>query len=852
MSAGRQPMVIRAPVSGVVVPLESVPDPVFSRRMMGEGVAIDPTAEEVVAPIAGTVTQLHDAHHALAIRTDDGVEVLVHVGLDTVALGGRGFTALVQRGARVACGAPVLRFDAEALAREARSLLTVVLVTSGERLRSAPAKGLVEGGVTALLEVEAAEPGNAPETRAGEAVVSHPIVLPNAAGLHARPAAVLAQVAKRFSASVRLTRGADEANAKSVVAVMGLSTRAGDSVRVVAEGPDAQEAVEALSGLLASGCGERPGEAPDPGAAAPAARAVEALRAAAVHGELFGAPASPGLASGRVFQHRHASISVREAGGAPEEERARFGAALREAARQIEALRRHSTDRVKAQILEVHLVLLEDPELLEATEAGVAAGKSAAFAWQAAFTAHAARLQQLDSPILRERASDVRDVGRRLLALLAGVGEASVTLPEDAILVAEELSPSDTAAFEKTKLLGFCTTRGGSTSHVAILARSMGIPAVCGIDESALGLADGTRVVLDGTKGLLRVNPDESYVSEIRERILRQAARGAADEANAFATARTRDGHRVEVVANVRNAADARAAVEAGAEGVGLLRSEFLFADREDAPDEEEQAAAYAAVAAVLGKERPFVVRTLDVGGDKPLPYLPLPQEDNPFLGLRGIRVSLANPELFRTQLRAILRAAPLGNLHVMFPMIATLDEVRAAKEILAEEQRVVSHAIKVGVMIEVPSAAITAEVLAREVDFFSIGTNDLTQYTLAMDRGHPQLARHADALHPAVLRMMAMTIEGAHEHGKWVGVCGGIASDPLAVPVLVGLGVDELSVDVPAVKTVKATLARWSFEECAELATDVLRLRSATEVRTVLAAYGDGEGRLEPKRFSA
>jgi phosphocarrier protein FPr/phosphocarrier protein len=383
---------------------------------------------------------------------------------------------------------------------------------------------------------------------------------------------------------------------------------------------------------------------------------------------------------------------------------------------------------------------------------------------------------------------------------------------------------------------------------VAIIARSMGIPAVCGIDEAALALPAGARVVIDGTHGLLKVSPEESFVSKVRERVARQAARREAEKASAFAPARTRDGHRVEVAANVRNAKEAREAMAAGAEGVGLLRSEFLFFDREAAPDEEEQAAAYAGVAEAVGRERPAVIRTLDVGGDKPLPYLPIPREANPFLGLRGVRVSLEYPEAFRTQLRAILRAAPLGNVHVMFPMVATLDEVRAAKQILAEEQRAVPHALKVGIMIEVPSAAVIAEVLAREVDFFSIGTNDLTQYVLAMDRGHPSLARHADALHPAVLRMIAMTVEGAHEHGKWVGVCGGIASDVLAVPILVGLGVDELSVDIPSIAPVKATISRWSMDACAAAATAVLRLRTTGEVRKYLADRVEEAGAQEEK----
>jgi phosphocarrier protein FPr/phosphocarrier protein len=844
-------MEVLAPLSGVVVPLDAVPDPVFARRMVGDGVAIDPTSSEVLAPVTGTVTQLHRAHHALAITTAEGVEVLVHVGLDTISLGGRGFTPLVAEGARVERGQPVLRFDAEAITAGARSLLTAVVVTSGDRVASlTAAAGVAEAGASVLLRLALGEPPSA-EAATGETVLSGVVALPNPAGLHARPAAVLAHEAKRFPAAIRLVRGADEVNAKSVVAILGLSTRQGDRLQVKATGAEAQAAVAHLAQLLSEGCGEAPGDAPGAAADAVVVSIRSALdgRRALAHGELAGAPASPGLAMGAVFQHRRAAIQVVEQGGAPGEERARLDAATREAARQIDALRHHTAEPSRAQILGVHLALLEDPELVEAAEGLVAQGKSAGYAWREAFTRHAAALAALDSPLLRERAEDVRDVGRRVLALLAGSGRGEVEVPEGSILIAEELSPSEAAAFDRTRVVGFCTTTGGTTSHVAILARSMGIPAICGVDEAALALPDGLRVVLDGTRGTLRRTEDEGEAAEVQARIAQIAAARQADASAAFKLARTRCGHRVEVVANIRNAADAREAIAAGAEGVGLLRSEFLFDHREAAPDEDEQAAAYGAVAEALGPERPFVVRTLDVGGDKPLPYLPLPREDNPFLGLRGIRVSLAHPELFRTQLRAILRAAPGSRTHVMFPMVSTLEEVREAKQILAEEQRALPHAVKVGVMIEVPSAAIIAELIAREVDFFSIGTNDLTQYTLAMDRNHPRLGRQADALHPAVLRMIALTIEGGHEHGKWVGVCGGIASDPLAVPVLVGLGVDELSVDVPAIASVKATLSRWTLDECAELATEALRHRTAAGVRGLLRDHDERAARVPAER---
>jgi phosphocarrier protein FPr/phosphocarrier protein len=347
--------------------------------------------------------------------------------------------------------------------------------------------------------------------------------------------------------------------------------------------------------------------------------------------------------------------------------------------------------------------------------------------------------------------------------------------------------------------------------------------------------------LLDGSSGLLHCKPSDELIAEAQQRVADQRVRQATEMTAAATRAVTTDGHRIEVVANVRNAEEAREGVAHGAEGVGLLRSEFLFDGRLAAPSEDEQAQAYRAVAAALGPERTLVVRTLDVGGDKPLSYLPLPKEDNPFLGLRGVRVSLDQPSMFRAQLRAILSSAGQAKLHIMFPMIATLEELREAKAMLAEEQAATGFGpVQVGLMIEVPSAALMAEQLAREADFFSIGTNDLTQYTLAMDRGHPKLAKKADSMHPSVLKMIALSCEGASKHGKWVGVCGGMASDLLAVPALMGLGVHELSASVPAIPAIKALVRRLSLAECKVLAQELVQMGTAGEVRARLKAFAD------------
>jgi phosphocarrier protein FPr len=468
---------------------------------------------------------------------------------------------------------------------------------------------------------------------------------------------------------------------------------------------------------------------------------------------------------------------------------------------------------------------------------GIDKGKTAAFAWRRAYQNYADRLAGLKSEILAGRAIDVRDVGQRVLQEITGHRREQAEIPAGSVLIAEDLTPSDTVSLDPAKVVGFCTTAGGASSHVAILARALDIPAVAGIDPRVLDIADGTRVILDGANGTLRMNVTEEQVERIRRRQAKHLEQRAIELAHADEPAVTSDGHHMEVVANIGGLEDAQAAMTKGAEGVGLLRSEFVFLERRSAPSEDEQAQIYTDIAAALKPGQPLVIRTLDVGGDKPLPYLPIAQEENPFLGMRGIRVGLDRPEILRTQVRAILRAVDAGaKINVMFPMIATIEDFRLAKAIFEEEREKLGVApVPVGIMVEVPSVAVMATQFAAEVDFFSVGTNDLTQYTLAMDRGHPRLAPQVDGLNPAVLGLIGQAVTAAHAAGKWVGVCGGIASDPQAVPLLVGLGVDELSVSVPAIPSVKAQIRSLTLTGCQELAARALVQDSAASVRALV-----------------
>jgi phosphoenolpyruvate-protein phosphotransferase len=563
--------------------------------------------------------------------------------------------------------------------------------------------------------------------------------------------------------------------------------------------------------------------------------------------ELHGIAASPGIAVGPAFWFAKADVRVERRGVADQAaEWQRFQAAIESAHGQLEeifAKAESETGAEEAAIFEAHLMMLDDPELLGQVRATIEKeGLNAEAAMHDAAESYAQVLEAMDDEYLSARAADVRDVAERVLRILLGVPQSPTEeLTGPAIILASDLTPSDTVLLDKSLVLGFCTAEGGRTSHTAILARGLGLPAVVGAGRDVLTISTGDSLVLDGGEGKVLVEPDDDTVAQYRTRQatiarLLEGARERADE-----PAVTRDGHRVEVVANIGNVEGARAALEAGAEGVGLLRTEFLYLERDHLPSEEEQYRAYRAIVDLFG-DRPVILRTLDVGGDKALPYLDLPDEMNPFLGVRAVRLCLARPRLFRPQLRAALRAGVGRNLKVMFPMVAEVSEVRAARDVLEEcrtellsEGQPVAEEIEVGIMVEVPAAALMADHLATKVDFFSIGTNDLSQYTLAADRTNAAVAPMAGGFQPAVLRLVRDTITAAHAQGKWVGLCGELAGEPLAIPILLGLGLDEFSMNPPAIPLAKQIIRALTLKEAQQTAQAALALDSSEAVKTLV-----------------
>ncbi|MBD0347559.1 MAG: phosphoenolpyruvate--protein phosphotransferase [Thermoleophilia bacterium] len=664
----------------------------------------------------------------------------------------------------------------------------------------------------------------------------------NRLGLHARPAARFVRTAAGFDADVtvvNVTTGRGPASARSLNALATLGVRQGHQIAVAASGPDAERVLDALRALAERDFDDLEDELP----AAPVVARV-APSAARRDGALAGLPVSPGTAVGEVARLR---VELPPAPLDPAQDRdaelVALDVALANARREITTARDSVAVRASAQqaaIFDAHLLLLEDEALVGAARRRVAEdGVRAARAWELALADAEAAWDAVDDPYLRERAGDVRAVGRHVLAHLLGVQAAPVAAA--GVVVAPDLTPAETATLDPGSVRGIATAYGGPTSHSAILARSLGVPAVAGLGAELLELAEGTVVALDGDEGLLIPDPPPGVTAAFEARAVARAERQRSLRDAAQQPARTLDGTHVEVAANVGSEADAAAALAAGADAVGLLRTEFLFVGRSAMPDELEQAAAYGAVARALDG-RPVVLRTLDVGADKPLPYVEQQPEANPFLGTRGIRLALARPELLTTQLRALLRAAADHRFRVMFPMVASLAEYREAVALLARcrdelaAEGTVTGEVEVGVMVEVPAAALTAGAFAREVDFFSIGTNDLSQYTAAAERGNPNVAALADALTPPVLRLIALVGDAAERHGRWAGVCGELAADPAAVPVLLGLGVRELSVAPPFVAAVKDAVRAVDLDEARRLAAAALELDSAHAVRELVA----------------
>ena len=560
-----------------------------------------------------------------------------------------------------------------------------------------------------------------------------------------------------------------------------------------------------------------------------------------------GIPASDGIAIGTVFCYIPTKLEIPVcAAGTVDEEMARFDMARDHARGELQNLFNAIEKRAgkeEASIFEAHQEMLSDPALEGKIREFVEIGQTAEQALVIATEELANLLASMDDELFAARALDVRDVGRRVLRIMLGFSDTALSaVTEPSIIIAEDLTPSDTASLDPKLTLGFITAQGGLTSHSAILARTLGLPAIVGMGDGLLDkVSSGTFIVMDGRTGEMILEPDDETVARYKQIKAQRDSHLQILKAAAEKDAHTANGRRVEVAANVGEASSARDARENGAEGIGLLRTEFLYLEDTQPPSEEKQYRIYREIFDVMGT-RPVIVRTLDIGGDKPPSYMPFPDEMNPFLGWRAIRISLDEPELFKTQLRAVLRAAVGYQARIMFPMVSDLDELRRAREIVETVKRDLSldsvefaADVPVGIMVETPAAAVLVDVLAEASDFFSLGTNDLTQYTMAVDRGNAKVSGLFQPLHPAVLRLIRQTIDAGHAKGKWVGMCGELAGMIKAMPILLGFGLDEFSMNPRAIPEAKNLIAKLTDDKAREIASHAMSFGTAAEIENYM-----------------
>ncbi|MDX5594799.1 phosphoenolpyruvate--protein phosphotransferase [Pseudovibrio sp. SPO723] len=845
---------LQSPITGWTTPLTDVPDEAFAQGLIGDGLAVDPFEMDLCAPCDGTVVTIHRAKHACTIRAANGAEILMHIGVDTVELGGDGFETFVSDGQAVRAGDKLISFDMDKVATAARSLQVIMVVANGDgypiedRVLNCEVKS---GDFIMAVEGEAVEASSSVSSDADE-VATKDVRLMIASGLHARPAAALANAAREFFGSVTIELNGKSADAKSVVSLMALGTAYGDTLAVTVRGPGAGETLEKLTAAIAAGLGDPVFEDEQAVPAAAAKKATLSSTPIQLADDLppfepgqeevlaDGTTAVQGVAVGAAVRLFHAAHQFSEYAEDAGSEKQRFEQAM--AVMNDRLATAAKGEGHASEIFEAHRTLLSEPELASGTLDLISNGKSAEWAWTNVVGKMVAVLEGLADSRMSERAADLRDLEAQVLGILTG-HDPRATLadfPEGGILVADEVLPSELTAVPRGRLAGICMAAGGKTSHAVILAESMGIPTIVAAGPHVVRVPEGAPVIIDGPTGAMRVFSSEETQQKTRDAAAKRVKQRELNRKTAHEICYTADGVRIEVFANLGKVDDATVAMAEGAEGCGLLRSEFLYLGRASAPTEDEQFQEYQAIADAM-QGRPVIIRTLDAGGDKPLAYFPIPEEENPALGVRGVRATLKEPELLRTQLRAILRVRPYGIAKIMVPMVTSVTELRAVKAMIEEERVALGRdePIEVGAMIEVPAAALTSAQLAEEAAFFSIGTNDLTQYGLAMDRGNPALAPSIDALHPGVLRLIEQVAIGAAKNERTVAVCGGAASDVAAVPFLIGLGVTELSATPAVIADVKALIRTLNMADCRALAQSAVTAETSKDVRALVADTG-------------
>ena len=824
---------VSSPTDGTVEPLSSVPDEAFSQGFLGPGAALNSSSNTVRAPFDGKVKTLHKALHAIVLESG-GVEILIHIGVETVGLNGKGFKALCAQGDEVKKGDTLIEFDKDYIEKHAPSSLVIVLVASPQdaAINLGDADNVkagdflfsvnLDGGEASAVSVAGEEAG--PREEAG--FIKKEISINAKNGLHARPAAAIAKAANLFADTyIYIRKGEKRASAKSMVEILGLGINFGDKIEFLAKGPQAQEALSAVMPACAEAAYGEPA-------------VISVNKSGAVldfRGEVkFAAQGVyPGLVIGAARHLRREELEVPKTADDSKAESVKLRKAIDGVKAKIkEDISACGGNANRKDILQAHLMMLEDPFLFTVSENYITEGASAAYAWQRAIAKSVAVLESSRNELLKERKSDYKDIEKRVLYELLGRSEKAFDFPPGAILITDELLSGEISKINPN-IKGLIMAGGSQTSHIAIMLKNISLPSAIAAGAGVLDIPEGSDIILDSAKGEITVNPVN--IEAVKQEQRAEEALKALAARHAFEPAVTKDGSLIKVKGNVGNLEESVKAAECGADGLGLVRSEFLFSGWRAAPDEEEQYSLYQKIAeSQHGKD--IIIRTFDIGGDKPLPFLALPQEANPIVGLRGIRNYDLAPDLFRSQVRAIMRVKPCSSAKIMLPMVTFVDEVEKYKAIIREEQNSLGiKEVKVGIMVEVPSAAVMANIFAGYVDFMSLGTNDLTQYVLAIDRGNGFLSAKADPLNPAVLKMIYSAAEACKTAGIPAGVCGAVASDIQAVSVLLGLGIKELSVPAGLIAEIKYLIRSLDINDCRETALRALNMQNAGQVRALI-----------------
>lgn len=820
---------VYAPLCGAIVPLDQVPDPIFAEKMLGDGISIDPQENAVYSPFDGVIKTLHKALHAVVIESQ-GVEILIHIGVETVNLKGQGFKAFVQCGQTVKKGDKLIEFDKEYISKNAPSSLIIVLVAN---MPDIPVTSLAAGSVQRgelLYKVPPARRQSDIVKQDDEDVFTSPIIeIKNKNGLHARPASIISKIAAGCKECVvKIIKGTQQADAKSMVEILGLSIDYGDKIQIYAVGPKAREITQEIASAVLSGLNEGVVSA-DVSISKTGEEDFDFTKEAKLKGQgIF-----PSVVIGRAHILQRQEADIKENSSDASGQSLAFDAALEKVKKTLREEEQNAAAQSKrAQIISAHLGMLEDPFLLTSARELIAQNKTAAFAWRAAVNKSINVLNSTGNKLLKERAADYEDICLRVVMELTGKTSDKTVFEENSVVIVNELLPYELSLFDKN-VAGVIMAEGSSTAHISIMLKNLGIPSIICAGAAVLKIPNGAPLVMDSQTGDITVNPQN--IEELKEKKKEADVRRAENKEHCFEPAVTKDGVRILVKGNVGSVQEARLCAENGSEGISLVRTEFLFAGAEQAPSEEEQYKIYSEIASSQ-KGQSVIIRTLDVGGDKPLSYFPLPKEENPIMGLRGVRNYKLREDIFRAQVRAIMRVEPYGTAKIMLPMVAFLQEFFNAKKIIEEEQQKLGiDKVSVGIMVEVPSAALMAEQFANYADFFSLGTNDLTQYALAIDRGQSALSSLSDSLNPSVLSLISSTIKGAQAHEKPVGICGAMASDLASVVILVGLGIKELGVVTSLIPDVKAFVRTLDSSLCRQYTQSALLMRGAGEVRDII-----------------